>query len=979
MSVCKKLQMRWLLSVLVVALCVAAATPQAAQNAAQIDSVAQAQAKSLSLAQAMPVDPQITIGKLPNGLRYYIRTNKFPEKRAELRLAVNAGSVLEDDDQLGLAHMVEHMSFNGTKHFEKQQIVNFMESIGMRFGPSLNAFTSFDETVYMLTIPTDKPELMDKAFLILEDWAQNLSFDPAEIDKERGVIVEEWRLRRGANARMQDKQFPIVFKGARYADRLPIGKKETIETFKHDVLKRFYKDWYRPDLMALIAVGDFDKAAVEGLIKQHFGSIPAATTPRLRPTYDVPDHPETLYTVATDKEATMTSISVYNKLPLREQGTVGVYRQEILDRLAAGMLSRRLSDLTQKPDAPFVMAGAGRSIFVRTKEAAMLYAIPKEGGIERALDALLTEAARVARFGFTATEFEREKLQTLRTYERYYAEKDKQESAALAAEFIRNFTQNETLPGPALEYALHQRFLPEITIDEVNKVAKDWMSESSRVVMVSAPEKDGVTVPDETKLAAVVKGVGTKEIAVYVDTVANQALLDKMPEPGKIVKTTSKEAFGITEWDLSNGVKVVLKPTTVKQDEIVFRATSPGGYQLASDQDFIPARTAAQAMSATGVGKFSAIDLRKMLAGKIASVGALISELEEGLSGSGSPKDLETMFQLIYLRFTQPRADQGAFAAHIAQFKTILANQQKSPEWAFSDMLQRTLTQDHPRARPMTAEMIDQMDLDKSLAFYKDRFADASDFTFVFVGSFTLEMMRPFVERYLASLPALRRNETWKDVGIRPPKGVVEKTVLKGIEPKSQAAVFFTGPFQYDQEHRVAIQALGMVLDTKLREVLREDLSGTYGVSVSPNYTKIPTETYTFPIQFGCNPQRTQELVKVIFQEIENLKKNGPSEKQVSDVRVQLIRDFETNAQQNRYLLSQIYLRYQVPEDLGKFFGLPEYYKTLNAKIIWDAARMYLNTDNYVKVLLLPEVKSEARPVERDRDDEPAIEQRPAA
>jgi zinc protease len=625
------------------------------------------------------------------------------------------------------------------------------------------------------------------------------------------------------------------------------------------------------------------------------------------------------------------------------------------------------------------MAGAGRSIFVRTKEAAMLYAIPKEGGIERALDALLTEAARVARFGFTATEFEREKLQTLRTYERYYAEKDKQESAALAAEFIRNFTQNETLPGPALEYALHQRFLPEITIDEVNKVAKDWMSESSRVVMVSAPEKDGVTVPDETKLAAVIKGVGTKEIAAYVDTVANQALLDKIPEPGKIVKTTSKEAFGITEWDLSNGVKVVLKPTMVKQDEIVFRATSPGGYQLASDQDFIPARTAAQAMSATGVGKFSAIDLRKMLAGKIASVGALISELEEGLSGSGSPKDLETMFQLIYLRFTQPRADQGAFAAHIAQFKTILANQQKSPEWAFSDMLQRTLTQDHPRARPMTAEMIDQMDLDKSLAFYKDRFADASDFTFVFVGSFTLEMMRPFVERYLASLPALRRNETWKDVGIRPPKGVVEKTVLKGIEPKSQAAVFFTGPFQYDQEHRVAIRALGMVLDTKLREVLREDLSGTYGVSVSPNYTKIPTESYTFPIQFGCNPQRTQELVKVIFQEIENLKKNGPSEKQVSDVREQLIRDFETNMQQNGYLLSQIYLRYQFPEDLGKFFGLPEYYKTLNAKIIWEAARTYLNTDNYVKVLLLPEVKSEARPVERDRDDEPAFEQRPAA
>jgi zinc protease len=498
-------------------------------------------------------------------------------------------------------------------------------------------------------------------------------------------------------------------------------------------------------------------------------------------------------------------------------------------------------------------------------------------------------------------------------------------------------------------------------------------------VMVSAPEKTGVTVPDETKLAAAVKGVGTKEITAYVDTVAGLTLLDRLPEAGKIIKINSKEAFGITEWDLSNGVKVVLKPTKFKQDEIVFRATSPGGYQLAGDQDFIPARTAAQVMSATGVARFSTIDLRKVLAGKIATAVPLISDLEEGLSGSSSPKDLEAMFQLIYLRFTQPRADQEAFAAYIAQGKTMLANQQRSPEWAFGETLARTLTQDHPRARPMTAEMIDQMNLDKSLAFYKDRFADAGDFTFVFVGSFTPEMMKPLVERYLASLPAIHRNETWKDVGIRPPKGVVEKTVLKGIEPKSRAAIVFTGPFQYDQEHRIAIRALGMVLDTKLREVLREDLSGTYGASVSPNYTKIPTETYTFPIQFGCNPQRTDELVKVVFQEIDNLKKNGPSEKQVSDVREQLIRDFETNMQQNSYLLAQIYLRYQFSEDLGKFFGLTEYYKTLNAKMIWDAARTYLNTDNYVKVLLLPETKAEARPLKIDQDDEPVGEQRPAA
>ncbi len=978
MSLSRKIQLV-LLSTLVAVFSVAAMGQQPSQQPAQAQTQMQAQANALALTQPVPVDQRIAIGRLPNGLRYYIRTNQLPAKRAELRLAVNAGSVLEDSDQLGLAHFVEHMSFNGTTHFPGQSVIQFMESIGMRAGPSVNAYTSFDETVYMLQVPTDKPEVMEKAFLVLEDWAHNLSFDPKEIDKERGVIVEEWRLGRGASARMRDKQFPVLLKDARYAERLPIGTKESIETFKPDALKRFYNDWYRPDLMAVVAVGDFDKAAVENLIKEHFAAVPAARTPRLRPSYNVPDHPGTLYTVATDKEATMTTIAVYNKLPLREQGTVDVYRYKIVNRLAAGMLSRRLSDLTQQPDSPFVMAGMGWSTLMRTKEAAILNAAPKQGAVERALESLLVEAARVERFGFTATELDRQKRETLRTYERYLAEIDKHESAGLADELVRNFTQKETLPGPALEYALHQRFLPEITLDEVNKVIKGWMTDRSRVVLVSAPDKPGVAVPDEAKLAAVVKGIGAREITAYVDTVGNQVLLDKLPEPGKIIKTTPKEAYGITEWDLSNGVKVVLKPTDYKADEIVFRATSPGGYSLAGDENFIPARTATQVMSVTGLGKFSAIDLRKVLAGKIASASPIIGELEEGLSGSCSPKDLETMFQLIYLRFTEPRSDPQAFAAHIAQGKAVLANQQASPMYAFSEALQSAMTQNHPRARMMTVEMIDQMNLEKSLAFYKERFADASDFTFVFVGSFSLDAMKPFVERYLASLPALHRNETWKDVGIKPPKGVVEKVVRKGIEPQSQAAVAFIGPFQYTRDNRVAIRALGMVLDTKLREVLREDLSGTYGVSVSPGYSEIPRQEFSFMIRFGCNPQRTDELVKVVFQEIENLKKNGPSEKQVSDVREALLRDFETNTKLNSYLLGQIYLRYQVPHDLGEFFGLGEYYKTLNAKMIWDAARLYLTLDNYVRVTLFPETKSEAQPAEKKQGKTPAIRQRPAA
>jgi len=796
---------------------------------------------------------------------------------------------------------------------------------------------------------------MEKAFLILEDWAHNLAFDPAEIDKERGVIIEEWRLGRGASARMRDVQFPVLFKGSRYADRLPIGKKESIETFKHDALKRFYKDWYRPDLMAVVAVGDFDKAAVEGLLKKHFASLPAVKVPRLRPTYSVPDHAGTLYTVATDKEATMTQVSVYNKLPLVEPGTVGVYRQQIVERLAASMLSRRLSDMTQQPGSPFVMAAAGRSIFVRSKEAAVLNVIPKEGSIDPALGAVLTEASRAGRFGFTATELDRQKRETLRTYERLFTEREKQESARLANELVRNFTQKEALPGPALEYALHQRFLPEIGLDEVNTIAGIWTGEQGRVVMVSAPQKPGLAVPDEATLAAVVKGIGDKPITAYVDTVGNMALLETVPEPGTVVKTGRQEAAGITEWELANGVKVALKPTDFKQDEIVFRAFSPGGTSLAADADYIPASTAAQVMSVTGIGKFSAIDLRKVMAGKIASVRAVIGETEEGLMGGGSPKDLETLFQLIYLTFTQPRADQDAFAAHVAQGKAMLANQQANPAWAFTEALQTTLSQNHPRARLMTPTLVNEMNLEKSLTFYKDRFADASDFTFVFVGTFDLATMKPLVERYLGSLPSLRRKETWKDVGIRPPAGVVEKVVRKGLEPKSQAAIVFTGPFQYDQAHRIAIRALGSVLDTRLRETLREDLSGTYGVSASPTYTKVPEEQYRFQIAFGCDPKRTDDLVKAVFTVIDALRADGPTEKEVNDAREAFLRDYETAMKQNGNVMSQVYLRYQTGEDVNEYFRLPDYYRKLDAAAIKEAARTYLDLGNYVRVTLLPE------------------------
>jgi len=911
-------------------------------------------AQSIALDQPVPVDPRITIGYLPNGLRYYIRANARPFQRAELRLVVGVGSVVEDPDQIGLAHFVEHMAFDGSAHFAKQDLIQFMESIGMRLGPGVNANTSFDETVYMLHVPTDNPEALRKAFLFFADVAHDLSFDPDAIAKERGVIVEEWRQGRGASARMQDEQVPVLLRGSRYAERNPIGTRENIENFKPEVLKRFYKDWYRPELMAVIAVGDFNKADVEKMIRDQFGAIPIPDQRKPRPAFDVPDHPDTLFSVATDPEATMTTVGVYNMLPLREQTTVGAYRQRQVERLYTGMLNARLSELTLKPDPPFIRAGTERGIFVRTKEAASMMALVKEDGISRGLAALVTESARAARFGFTPGELERERSEVLRGYESAFAERDKEESADLAAEFIRAFTEQEPTPGMTYEYGLVQRFVPAITLDEVAKVAKEWTS-GSRVVLINAPKKPGLTVPDSARLAAAMKAASEGDIKPYVDVAGNQPLMEREPVPGSVVGSTAKGRLALTEWELSNGAKVVLIPTTFKQDEVIFRATSPGGTSLAGDKDYVAAMTAAQVVGAGGIGPFNVIQLRNALAGKAVSVSAFISDNEEGLGGGASPKDLETMFQLIYLTFTQPRADAAAFAALTSQMKAMLANQQASPDWSFQQMLTTTLAQNHYRARPMTPAMVDEMDLQRSFAFYKDRFADASDFTFVFAGSFDLASIRPLVERYLASLPSLRRRETWKNDGITPPKGVVQKIVRKGIEPKSQAAIVFTGAFPFDSPHEVVLDALGVVLEGRLRRSLREALRGTYGVDVEAHASKIPEPRYSVTVQFGCDPERTEELVATLFREVERLKTQGPTDVEVTDAREALMVAHQTDMAENSRLVAKVIDRYELSEDVTEFYDLPAEYQKLNGLTIQEAARRYLDTANYVRVTLFPE------------------------
>ncbi|MEK7834224.1 MAG: insulinase family protein, partial [Acidobacteriota bacterium] len=673
---------------------------------------------------------------------------------------------------------------------------------------------------------------------------------------------------------------------------------------------------------------------------------------------DIPDNPGTSFAITSDKETTSTSVQITNMLPALEQGSVGVYRQKTVNNLFSGMLSARFSELAQKPDAPFIFAFGGRGGgLARSKEMASLSAMVKEDGVERGLEALLAETERVARFGFTATELERQKQSVLRNYERMVAEKENRVSASRADEYIRNFLENETLPTADDEYALHQRFLAEIKLDEINKLAREWFPDKNRIVVVTAPQKNGLTIPDEAKLSAVLKAAPTRELKAYVDTLAATALLESVPTAGTIAKTSTKDAIGVTEWELSNGVKVVLKPTTFRNDEILFRATSPGGTSLAGDKDYIPASTATQVITAGGLGKFNAVDLRKLMTGKVASATPFIGELDEGLNGSSNRKDLETMFQLIYLRFTQPRADQIAFNTQATQFKTIMANQSASPQYVFFEALNGARYQNHLRRQPTTAAMVDEWNLDKSLAFYKDRFADASDFTFVFVGSFDLPTIKPLVERYLGALPSIRRKESWKDVGVKTAAGIVEKKVEKGVDPKSQTAIIFSGTFEYDQASRTTIRAMSEILGTRLLEIIREELGGTYGISANPSYQKIPNPEYSITIQFGSDPQRTDELVKRIFQEIELFKTKGPTEKQVTDQKEAMLREFETSTTQNGYFLSQLTSKYQLGEDPTGILAVPESYKKLDAAAIQQAAKKYLNTNSYIKVSLFPEKK----------------------
>ena len=915
-------------------------------------------AATASAESPMPIESAVHHGRLDNGLTFYVRRNTRPENRAILRLVVNAGSVLEDEDQLGLAHFLEHMAFNGTESFEKQEIVDYLERIGMQFGADINAYTSFDETVYMLEVPTDSADMLDTGLRILEEWAHAITLDSLEVEKERGVVLEEWRLGQGAGSRIRDQQFPVLFQGSMYAERLPIGDPEILQSFEQESLERFYREWYRPDLMAVIAVGDFDPDQMVQRIRDGFSRIPAPESPRPRPEFDVPSHHETLISAVSDPELTVANVSVVWKLPLETQGTHADYRRGLVERTYNSILNFRFFEITQESEnPPFLFAGSGKGSFVRGSDAYQLRAAVSEGEIESGLERLLLEAERVDRFGFTQGELDRQRADMLRGYERAWQERDNTESSAYAAEYGRAFLEDESIPGIGYEYALARRYLPGIELDEVNGLGREWIADTNRVVLASAPEKPGVPVPSDEELLAAFGAVSAASIEPWADGPADQPLLAELPEPGTIVAESRNEAVDVTEWQLSNGVRVLLKSTDFKADQVLFSARSPGGTSLAADDTYLSATWASSIVGASGAGEFSAVNIQKQLAGKAVSVSPFIGELEEGFSGSASPRDLETMLQLVTLYAVAPRRDETAYRSLMTRVGTVIENRGASPEAVWSDTLGVTLAQGHPRRLPPSRERLARVDLDQALAFYRERFADFGDFTFLFVGALDIDEFKPLVERYLGSLPSSGRDETWLDVGVRPPGGIELRTVHKGQEPKAQTAIVFTGPFEYDRPNRLLLGATTDVLDIMLREVLREEMGGTYGASVSATPTRIPVERYGVRISYGVEPERLDELTAATFTVIDSLSTHGASADNLAKVQETRRRSRETDLEENGFWLAAISGYDRDGQPLDDILELDPLLDGLTTEGIGEAARRWLDPDRYVQVSLLPEAE----------------------
>ena len=913
--------------------------------------------------QPLPMDPKVRYGKLDNGLTYYIRHNEEPKQRAEFHIAQNVGAILEEDNQNGLAHFLEHMAFNGTKNFPGKGIINYFEKNGIKFGYDINAYTSLDQTVYRLSnIPTTRQQLLDSALLVLHDWSNFISLEPTEIDSERGVIREEWRTGNNARRRMWKEANAKKYPGSQYAKRDIIGDTAVINNFSHQALRDYYKKWYKPDQQAIVIVGDIDVDKTEAKIKEMFSDIPRSQFYGIRPIHSADDNKEPIVAIVTDGEATQTQMSMEFKreqLPKEVRLSMAGYATGIVNNIINAVMAERFEEISMQADAPFAAAYAYDGSMLKAKDAFNLIVLPKQGKEIEGLNALMLEAEKVKRFGFTNAEVERAKTNILKNFEKSYNERENQNSQNLAEEYIRNYLDDETIPGIESEYQMVQMFLPQIPTEAINQTVKSYISDENLIISVSAPEKAEVKVPTQAQILTALADVKKAELTAKAEETTNKQLMDKTPIAGKVKKITKNAALETTEMLLSNGIKLVFKPTTFKKDEISMSAFSEGGMsKIKNVADLPSAMLATGVVQANGIGNYNATELGKVLTGKIASVSPYISTYEEGMSGSSSIKDFETLLQLTYLYFTQTRKDDNSFTALMNMYKTSLANAEKNPSKAFTDSIRLTTTNHDPRTILQNIKMVEQVNQDKALEIYKQRFANPADFTFMFVGNIDPNdaNTQKLIATYLGGLKAKGKKEKYDIVYREAPKGMVKNYFTQEMKTKKASnRIQYSAEMPYNINTSTILGAIGDILDMRYMESIREKEGGSYGVGVRGSVVNTPKEKAFLFMQFDTDPEKQEKLMGIIHAELQEIIKNGPRSEDLSKVKENLAKQYKQDLEQNDWWMGALKDYYQDKINYRTDYNAAV--EALTSESIQKTVKSIVDQGNVIEVVMKPTAK----------------------
>lgn len=907
----------------------------------------------------MPVDPAVRMGVLENGMTYYIRHNEEPKERASFYIIQNVGAILEKDEQNGLAHFLEHMAFNGTENFHGKGIINTLERHGVAFGRNINAYTSQEETVYNISnVPVGPEGLMDTCLLVLNDWSNYLLLTEEEIDAERGVISEEWRTRRDAGFRMRAITGPALYNHSKYAERDVIGDLEVIKNFDYQTLRDFYHDWYRTDLQAIAMVGDFDVDEMEQKVKALFSKIPAVEKPLERYAVAIPDHKEPLYALAIDKEATQSSVAIYIKMPATSvsEKNHAYYRDGLIKSLYGSMIRTRVQELLQKGNPPFINGSVGFSGLTRGTDVFYVSATAKTNEEELALTGILTEALRAKRFGFTQGELERAKTNLLVSYENALKRKDKTSHDAYCSEFKNYYLDGEPMPGIDYEYEFATQIIPQINLEDVSALAAGTLQKENRAIVINGPDKADVQHLSETEVLAIITKVeNDSTIEAYVDeVVASSLVADELAE-GKVIETRRLEDMNAVEWTFENQAKVVYRFADYNKEKVALSAYSKGGSSLYGDEDVPSASMATEFIGAYGVGEFDAIALNKVLTGKSASLNPSLNSLSEGFGGSCRTQDFETMMQLLYLRFEQPRFDEEAYTALLARYKAYIANQGENPKKIMQDSLTLIMADYHPRARLMNEAFLNDMSFQRMKEIYLDRFQDASDFTFFIVGDVPEETVKAMAAKYIGNLKSANRAENWIDREVNIPEGETVKNIpLKMTEAKATVIIKYNNELDYTPANRLAMSVMKGVLDLRYTESIREKEGGTYGVGVRASTSHYPKAEGAVSISFDCDPERASDLIPLVYAEIEKMMKEGPSQEDLDKVRKNMLKGRAESKEQNGYWMGVIsnYYVHGINSDLA------ENYETivnnLTAKEVKKVAKQFFSGADKVQLTFEP-------------------------